>query len=185
MSLEYAILGFLTYQPFTGYDLKKLFDRSVRHFWSADQSQIYRTLAHLTEEGKAEIEIVEQSDRPDRKVYHITPTGREAFCAWLSGPFPTADPKSGPLVQVFFVGQLSDEQILAKFKVARQIFLTILDTYEKVPTQIDEYIQMVDSPREQYFWLLTLDLGIRNMRAQLEWVDTAIATLESGRLPKE
>ena len=53
MSLEYAILGFLNYQPFSGYDLKKLFDTSVRHFWPADQSQIYRTLARLTEQGLA------------------------------------------------------------------------------------------------------------------------------------
>jgi PadR family transcriptional regulator AphA len=33
MSLEYAILGFLNYHPYTGYDLKKVFDKSVRHFW--------------------------------------------------------------------------------------------------------------------------------------------------------
>jgi len=49
MSLEYAILGFLNYHPYTGYDLKKIFDNSVQHFWVADQSQIYRTLIHLTE----------------------------------------------------------------------------------------------------------------------------------------
>ncbi len=49
MSLEYAILGFLNYHPYTGYDLKKIFDTSIRHFWPADQSQIYRTLARLTE----------------------------------------------------------------------------------------------------------------------------------------
>jgi len=185
VSLEYAILGFLNYQPFTGYDLKKLFDRSVRHFWSADQSQIYRTLAHLTEEGKAEIEVVEQTDRPDRKVYHITPRGREAFMEWLGGPFPSDDPKSSPLVQVFFAGRLTNEQILEKFKVAREIFLAILETYEKVPAQIDEYVEMVKSPREQYFWFLTLDLGIRNMRTQLAWVEEVIETIESGGLPQE
>ena len=39
MSLEYAILGFLNYHPYTGYDLKKIFDTSIRHFWPADQSQ--------------------------------------------------------------------------------------------------------------------------------------------------
>ena len=49
MSLEFAILGFLSYHPSTGYDLKKMFDVSIRHFWPADQSQIYRTLARLTE----------------------------------------------------------------------------------------------------------------------------------------
>lgn len=76
MSLEYAILGFLNYHPYTGYDLKKIFDTSVRHFWPADQSQIYRTLLHLTEKGFASMEKVSQDDRPDRKVYSITAAGR-------------------------------------------------------------------------------------------------------------
>ena len=58
MSLEYAILGFLNYSPMSGYDLKKLFDNSVRHFWPADQSQIYRTLGKLAEQGYVEREIV-------------------------------------------------------------------------------------------------------------------------------
>ena len=48
MSLEFAILGFLNYHPYSGYDLKKIFDTSVSHFWPADQSQIYRTLSRLT-----------------------------------------------------------------------------------------------------------------------------------------
>ena len=183
MSLEYAILGFLNYQPFTGYDLKKLFDTSVRHFWTADQSQIYRTLARLTEQGMAEVERVEQQDRPDRKIYHITPTGREAFLRWLQGPFPEQDSRSGPLVQVFFAAKLSDEELLAKFKFVRELFLTMLDRYGQVPEQVQEYETQIPSPRDHYFWMLTLDLGVRNMRAQLEWAERVIADIENQRVP--
>jgi DNA-binding PadR family transcriptional regulator len=185
LSLEYAILGFLNYQPFTGYDLKKLFDTSVRHFWTADQSQIYRTLARLTEQGLAEVERVEQQDRPDRKIYHITPAGRDAFVRWLGGPFPNEASRSGPLVQVFFAAQLSDEEVLAKFKIAREIFRTVLDRYEQVPDQVKEYEIQIPSPREHYFWMLTLDLGVRTMRAQLEWAEQVIADLENRRVPGE
>jgi DNA-binding PadR family transcriptional regulator len=184
MSLEYAILGFLNYQPFSGYELKKLFDSSVRHFWSADQSQIYRTLAKLMAAGQADMERVEQSDRPDRKVYSITPAGRAAFLEWLGGPFPNQDPKSGPLVQVFFSAQLSDAQILEKFKWAAELFRALLARYEQVPHQIDAAIQAVPSPREHFFWLQTLDLGIRTMRAQLEWAESVIAVLQTGQVPK-
>jgi PadR family transcriptional regulator, regulatory protein AphA len=184
LSLEYAILGFLNYQPFTGYDLKKMFDTSVRHFWSADQSQIYRTLAKLTEQGLAEVERVEQLDRPDRKVYSITPAGQEAFNQWLRGPFPNQEPKSGPLVQVFFSARLSDEEVLARFEMAAEIFRTILARYEQVPEQIGEYFQKVPSPREHYFWMLTLDLGLRTMRAQLEWAESVIATIRNKAVPE-
>mgnify|MGYP003565227123 CR=1 FL=1 len=61
MSLKYAILGILNAFPMTGYDLKhQAFDATVRHFWPADQSQIYRTLNRLTERGGAEMEKIEQ-----------------------------------------------------------------------------------------------------------------------------
>lgn len=184
MSLEFAILGFLNYQPFTGYDLKKIFDTSVRHFWNADQSQIYRTLAKLTEQGLAEVERFEQLDRPDRKIYHITPAGREALLQWLQGPFPYQESKSGPLVQVFFAGKLSDAQVLEKFEEAAEIFRTILARYEQIPSQIDEYVQKVPSPREQYFWMLTLDLGIRTTRANLEWAEGVISALKTNQIPQ-
>jgi DNA-binding PadR family transcriptional regulator len=183
LSLEYAILGFLNYQPFTGYDLNKMIATSVSHFWSADQSQIYRTLARLTEAGLADFERVEQRDRPDRKVYHITPAGRQAFTEWLQGPFPMQPSRSGPLVQVFFSARLSDEELLAKFQTAAEIFRTILARYEQVPKTAEETIRQVPSPREQYFWMSTLDLGRRSMQANLEWAESVIADLQNKRIP--
>ena len=116
MSLEYAILGFLNYRPLSGYDLKKVFDNSVRHFWPADQSQIYRTLAKLAEQGYVEQEIVRGLDRPDRKEYRITPAGQEALRTWLTNPLPSQDLRIAELIQVFFAGQLSDQQALALFE---------------------------------------------------------------------
>ena len=113
MSLEHAILGFLNYGSFSGYDLKKVFDTSVQHFWPADQSQIYRTLARLEEQGLAEVEVVHQENRPDRKEYHITPAGKETLREWLTNPLPPEEVRSAPLIQIFFAGQLSDEEILA------------------------------------------------------------------------
>lgn len=183
MSLEYSILGFLSYQPFSGYDLKKVFDQSIRHFWYADQSQIYRTLARLTAQNWAEVEVVEQTTRPDRKVYHITAAGREEFNRWLRGPMPMQEPHSAPLIQVFFSGQMSDAEILAKFEEATIIFRTVLERYDQVPQQIAEYIRMVDSPREAFFWLQTLELGIKTMQAQLEWAENVIRIIQDRKLP--
>src|SRR5512142_1872214 len=141
MSLEFAILGFLNYQPYTGYDLKKIFDTSVRHFWPADQSQIYRTLARLTEQGFVEVEKVPQEDRPDRKVYHITDDGRAELLKWLAGTVPHDEPRSAALMQVFFSGQLSDKEILAKFEGFAAMMREILARYEQIPDQIGPYEQ--------------------------------------------
>jgi PadR family transcriptional regulator AphA len=183
MSLEYAILGFLNYQPITGYDLKKVFDTSIRHFWPADQSQIYRTLARLTEQKLAEVEVVEQTDRPDRKVYHITEVGRQALHQWLLGPAPVEEARSAPLVQIFFAGQLDDEQILAKMEQGAAFMRGLLARYEQVTPQISPYAEMVDSPRDVFFWMLTLELGTRMIQAQLDWAESVIQRIQNKEHP--
>jgi DNA-binding PadR family transcriptional regulator len=183
MSLDFAILGFLNYQPYTGYDLKKIFDTSIRHFWPADQSQIYRTLARLTENGWAEMEKVPQSDRPDRKVYSITETGRAELLRWLSGPPPMGDPRSAPLIQVFFSGQLSDEEILAKFEGFAEMMRVVLSQYDQIPGQLDPFQKEIPSSREHFFWLLTLENGIANMRANLAWAESVIERIKNGKIP--
>lgn len=185
MSLEFAILGFLNYHPYTGYELKKIFDTSIRHFWPADQSQIYRTLGRLTEQGLAKMEKIPQEDRPDRKVYHITDAGRTELLKWLGGPPPHGEPRSAPLIQVFFAGQLSDEEVLAKFEGFAALMRAILAQYDQVPAQIGPYQEEITSPREHFFWLLTLDNGIRSMRANLEWAENVIAQIKAGKAPQK
>lgn len=183
MSLEYAILGFLNYLPLSGYDLKKMFDISVQHFWPADQSQIYRTLARLTEQGFVEMEVIHQEDRPDRKVYSITPSGKNQLEDWLKSMPPSEPNRSPALIQVFFCGQLSDEEIMAKFEAMAAMMKIVLQRYQQVPTQLDEYSRMVNSQRETFFWLLTLDLGLRSIRANLEWAENVIEKLKMGKVP--
>jgi PadR family transcriptional regulator, regulatory protein AphA len=185
MSLEFAILGFLNYQPYTGYDLKKIFDTSVRHFWPADQSQIYRTLQRLTEQGYAEMEKVPQADRPDRKLYSITAAGREAFIRWLANPPELEEARSAAMIQVFFAGSLSDEVILEKFEGFAAIMRAILAQYENVPEAVTAYQREIASPREHFFWFLTLESGIRSMRANLEWAESVIQRIRAGQLPPE
>jgi PadR family transcriptional regulator, regulatory protein AphA len=185
MSLEFAILGFLNYHPYTGYDLKKIFDNSVQHFWHADQSQIYRSLARLTEQGHVQMEKIPQEDRPDRKVYTITAPGRLELLKWLSAAPGMEGPHSSSLVQVFFAGMLPDEEVLAKFEGFAETMRMILAQYDQVPAQIAPYQQEIDSPREYFFWMLTLENGIVNMRANLAWAESVIERIKSGQLPPQ
>ncbi|HNT76673.1 MAG TPA: PadR family transcriptional regulator [Anaerolineae bacterium] len=183
MSLEHAILGFLNYKPLSGYDLKKIFDTSVQHFWSADQSQIYRTLTRLTERGWAEMEIVEQSDRPDRKVYHITEAGRVELHQWLLAPIPLPSSRTAVLIQVFFAGQLADEEILAMFERAADQVRAGLAQYEQIPQQIEEYRAYMESPREFFCWMLTLEAGFKSAQANLDWLEDVIRRIKNGEMP--
>jgi len=184
MSLEHAMLGFLRYAPLTGYDLKKIFDVSVHHFWPADQSQIYRTLARMAERGWVEMEVFPQEDRPNRKVYHVTEAGQEELRRWLAAPLPPDERRVPWLVQVFFSGQLDDKEILALFEREAEQLRARLARYAQVPQQSAVYVETVGSPREVFFWMLTLEYGITVNQAALDWIEEVIRRLRRGEQPK-
>lgn len=183
MSLEHAILGFLNYQPYTGYDLKKIFDTSVQHFWPADQSQIYRTLTRLSERGWTEVKVIRQESRPDRKEYCITPAGRDELRRWLLTPLPPQENRSAEMIQVFFAAQLSDQEILGIFERTAEMLRASLEQYNRIPRDIEAYREYTTSPREFFFWMLTLDVGMHTIQANLEFLEDLIQRVRNGDLP--
>jgi len=128
---------------------------------------------------------VPQEDRPDRKVYHITQSGRAELLKWLEGPPPAEGPRSAPLIQVFFAGQLSDEEVLAKFMGFADSLRATLARFEQIPAQVEPYQREIGSPREYFFWMLTLDNGLRSVRATLEWAEAVIEQIKAGKVPAE
>ena len=178
MSLEHAILGFLTYRSLSGYDLKKFFDETVRHFWSATQSQIYRSLTRMAESGWVEMEHIEQDDRPDRKVYHITEAGQAELLQWLTTPLDMPAVRNLWLIKVFFAHPLSDEEIFALFeahadKLRQKLALFTNGVQEVVERRFVE----VGSERSHRLWQFTLDYGVAHLECELQWVENALKDL--------
>jgi DNA-binding PadR family transcriptional regulator len=86
MALEHALLVALSERPASGLELAKRFSRSIGFFWHATHQQIYRVLARMDADGWVRATDVAQQGRPDKKVYDVSPTGREVLATWLAEP---------------------------------------------------------------------------------------------------
>lgn len=178
MSLEYAILGFLQVMPLSGYDLKKMFDRSIKHFWSADQSQIYRTLLRLTSDEMVRVETVIQDNRPNSKVYHITKKGKDDFNRWLGSSISLVEPRVSWLIKLFFAGGLSDEDIIQLLEeLASQIRSVIIDYNHLLNVENLNLIKQ-ESDRDLFFHKLTLDYGIMINESVHSWLKKTIGRIK-------
>jgi PadR family transcriptional regulator, regulatory protein AphA len=80
---EAALLGLLRKGEMSGYDLRKLVERSVGYYWAPAKTQIYLSLPRLVESGLATRRTVRQTERPDKHLYAITDAGREAVSDWV------------------------------------------------------------------------------------------------------
>src|SRR2546422_10690896 len=86
-----AILGGLSRRALSGYDVKKLIERSIAHFWNESYGQIYPILNRLAAEGLAERRRGRQRGRPGRAVYSLAPEGRQEVEGGRALP-----PRDGP-----------------------------------------------------------------------------------------
>lgn len=181
MSLRHALLGFLSIRPLSGYDLKRYFDASVRHFWTADQAAIYRALGDLEAEALVRHERIAQSSRPDRKVFHLTEAGRAALDAWLATPTPSIPRREPLLVQLFFAGRLPPEVLrdllraeLAAIEAELAGFRDIVAGIEAEQASLDEGTQV--GP------LITITNGVRAALAQRAWLCGLLERQDAGTL---
>jgi DNA-binding PadR family transcriptional regulator len=168
MSLKYAILGLLSWQPFTGYDLKKLFTDFPVFYWSGNNNQIYTTLVQLLKEELVTHEVQYQEKYPPKKIYSITDRGLTELRNWvLSNPSPP-ELRNTFLIQLAWAHQLSPEeldQLLAKYEYEVQMQLLMQQEKKRRGVQTPHR-----TPREIYLWEMITQNIISAYENELTWV---------------
>jgi len=180
MSLKHGLLGIISCDgSMTGYELDKFFKNSLAFFWQAKTSQIYRELSAMETQGWLTSERVLQEEKPNKRVYSVTPQGREEFLSWLTdSDVGLSGAKSSYLMKIFFSGEVGKEQALRliheykkKCETLSQSIAEILSMNERENVN-DEY------PRHATYWKLTALHGESIYKAGIEWANKAIAILE-------
>ena len=114
MALRYAILGLLSAEPMSGYDLAKWMDRGLGNIWSAHASQIYPELARMVEAGVI-VEVPGDTGPRRRRVYGISDDGAADLREWLTTA--TLDPggRNEALLRSVLLGQLDPRSAALAF----------------------------------------------------------------------
>jgi DNA-binding PadR family transcriptional regulator len=175
MPLEHAILAFLEFKPMTGYDLKKVFNLSVAHFWSATQSHIYKALEGLEKKGWAQAQVIPQEGKPNRKEYQVTAEGRSELRRWLVTPLPMDPVRKACLIQIFFSHSSTNDEIAALLETRiqeNQEYIQILKS--SVQAGLDENAEQIGVERSRQLWQITLDYGIDYYEFELAWYEKTL-----------
>ena len=188
MSLPHALLGLISYQPSTGYELRTTFSESVQFFWNATLPQIYRTLNQMESQGWLIAKVEPQEGKPSRKVYSITDEGARELKQWLESQ-PVMPPERNPFLLKIFFGRMANTDILKKTIAGwREHHANLLERYEtETVTVIQHYTEECGSPADDVYWRLTLDFGQRYAKMAVEWCDHVLKTINQNKesLPKK
>ncbi|KAF0092154.1 MAG: Transcriptional regulator PadR family [Fusobacteria bacterium] len=178
MSFNYAILGLLNTKSMTGYDLKKLIQKSSFLYWSGNNNQIYKGLLHLQNKDLVTNEIEHQDGAPSKKIYTITPLGKKELRKWiLESPKEPPEFKKDFLIQLACSSDLETDEITTilnqyKESIEMKIIMEqeLLRRQEPIPMRNKnvEFIwkmikkNLISTYENELVWLETVRNGIKN-----------------------
>ena len=176
MSINHAILGILSCEPMTGYDLKKIMRDSSFMPWSGNSNQVYKALLALAESGYVVGETLHQEEHSSsKKVYTVTDAGRNELKRWVQSA-----PDEWEMKKPFLI-QFAWTHLLSKREVER-----MLDQYEEElrgRSLIEQkkaesgFFHRGRTPRETAVWQLLSENVRMSYQTELEWIDRARSTL--------
>src|SRR5262249_8773329 len=179
-SLDLALLGLIAAAPrLCGYDIVRIFSLSMRHFWHAHPGQIYPTLARMERQGWISSRELIQRGRPNKRLFAITPAGREALERWLHSPYENLKLKHAPLLKTLYLGHLGAEHALANFAEQRAGCLAYLQELRQIGR--DFFAQGGYGSEHRMFSYFTLRYGIGFMEQSVRWCDWAMEEIERNR----
>lgn len=172
--IDYVILGLLSHESMTGYEIKKRMDTSLRFFWGASYGSIYPTLTALERGGSITKQETKENGR-NKIIYTITQTGREALQEWLMLPVIKDELRYETLLKLFFGSEIGSLQTLEHIKHYQDKVQEELRLLQGIVSVL-EPIRGTDATHLHY--LLTAKFGVKMYEACLEWCKETTKALQ-------
>jgi DNA-binding PadR family transcriptional regulator len=157
------LLALLAKEPAHGYELKLALEQTFGAAYpSPNIGQIYVTLKRLEQDGLVRSQDVEQSTRPNKRVYELTPAGLDTLVSWVD------EPSDGPRVRDDFFTKL----ILAPMA-------GLADRMELINRQRRHYLGIMrnltglqaSTDREDAPARLLIEGAVLHLQADLDWLE--------------
>lgn len=158
----YVILGMVSREPRSGYEIKAAVDNTTRFFWAASYGQIYPELKRLSEAGLVEGVDASQGDRK-RTRYAITADGKAELKDWLRKPPEASEMREEGLLKLFFSGVLKPAEAVETLRSMRRHRLALS---ERLRSLEPEKTELKDP-----FPLMVLRAGIEFNEWFAEWCE--------------
>ena len=161
-----SILGLLTIEPMSGYDMKQFCEESLSHFWYESYGNLYPRLRKLSQAGLIRGRRTTPGRGPAATVYEVTKQGRARLRAWLLEPPESERVRSEFMLQVFFGAAVGAEVSEQKVRDYERQQKALRDNYRAIEQVL--HSEANEHPDAAY-WLMTLRRGQLLTEARLRW----------------
>lgn len=175
--IDCVILGLLSHEDLTGYEIKKRMNTSLKYFWGASYGSIYPTLSDLVKNGMA-VKRDETENNRHKIIYSITQEGRYHLKDWLRLPAEKDELRYETLLKLFFGNEAGALQAISHIDAFEE---KIEKELQHLTDAADVLRKNVSSDDTHKYYLLTVEFGIKTYSAYLEWCREAKTMLKKDR----
>ena len=171
-----ALLGVLSVEPMSGYEMRQFMERSTTNFWSESYGQIYPSLRRMAAEGLVEsVDAGTVEMARAKKVYRITAAGQERLRAWLGVPAKPQVRRHDLLLKVFFGDRAEPGAMAQHVADWQEKFAADRARYEEIAARLER--SCAGQPALPY-WQMTLRYGIEEAKFFERWSKETLAELK-------
>lgn len=170
--MDQVILGLLSHESLTGYEIKKRIDTRLKLFWSASYGSIYPTLNSLEKEKKVTKSGASKGGR-EKYIYTITEQGRDSLREWLEKPVVKDEFRYETLLKLFFGNEIGEEVTIEH----------IQNFQDKIQEQLPflrasvEQLKEADEEKTHQYYMLTALFGKMIYETYEQWCEIAKQSL--------
>ncbi len=166
--IDMVILGLLSHEDLTGYDIKKRMDGAISFFWNGSFGNIYPALKDMESQKL----ITKENDTVggrEKITYHITSDGMKKLCEWLKEDQAINELRYETLLKLFFGGAEDKKVSIHNIEVFEEQVRKDLEMLKGYAKSLES---VLDDEDHLYFFL-TATFGIESYEAYLKWCSKA------------
>ncbi|GGG62211.1 PadR family transcriptional regulator [Paenibacillus radicis (ex Gao et al. 2016)] len=173
-TLSYGLLALLSVGPRTGYDLSQ----RVKPLWQAGHSQIYPLLSQLEQSGYITFELIEQSDKPDKKEYTITESGLAELSEWVGDSAGKPVLKDDLHIKLYAIWLAEPEKARQLLQARAAFCLSELERYQLLMDNVEKD-RSSDGGKKHFGRYLLIRKRVMDVEANLQFCKWALSELGS------
>jgi DNA-binding PadR family transcriptional regulator len=162
--IDVVILGLLSHEDLTGYDIKKRIDGAIGFFWKGSFGNIYPALTSMVEQGLV-TKNGEKAGGREKIFYHITKKGEDQLKSWLKDDHATNELRYETLLKIYFGGAGDSKITLRNIQVFEEQIKRSLEVLYLYRDNLKDALK--DEDHKYYY--LTVTFGIDTYEAYLKW----------------
>jgi DNA-binding PadR family transcriptional regulator len=161
----------------SGYDVKQYLESIGWLVGSPSFGAIYPALHGLLEDGLVTLEVIAYENKPPRKIYSITSTGRQVLDEWLHQPLLSSASSRAFVMRLLLSSHLNREGLAAHLQ----------QRHRQVTEQLAALRQAIGEtdPPSNVGQGLAFDYGMTLANSELAWLEDLMAALEAQVAPRE